>query len=716
MKSSPQHFTSISKGEPTDTHSLQDTLMEIANHFINVPLETADDVINTSLAKLGEFTQTDRAYVFNYDHDRKVSSNTYEWCRTGIDPQINELQNIPYEMIPDWIALHFAGSSLVIPDVLQLEPDSSLRQILEPQGIKSLIAIPMMEGSVCTGFVGFDSVNDHQKYSVKEQQLLELFALMLVNLQNRNNVQTKLSHAVQAAESASQAKSAFLANMSHEIRTPLNSIIGFTDLLKKTTLSSQQQDFVDHANSAAHTLLSIINDILDFSKVEAGQMDFEIKKTDLLALLETSLVQIRPACEQKGIALLLRMSSETPRFLFTDPVRLKQIISNLLSNAIKFTEKGEIELIVDFEKETHNDGRFQFSVRDTGIGISDTQLNHLFKPFHQADASITRKYGGSGLGLIISEKIANHFGSQLLVDNTQNPGTTFSFDLKAQFEHEYLPIKNNSTTETMLLTQESQKHAAVVAEEMRAPAILPSGGKRIMIVEDVAMNLFLLRAQLERMIPDVEIIEAFNGKEALEAYIKQPVDLIIMDLHMPEMDGIQATKEIRSWELGKQLRAPIVALTADAFLSRQQQCYEAGMDDFLTKPLDATKLQNTLNAYLKVESDFRSEDHYNKEALLQRCGHRTEVVAQLLVMVADEMPKKINAIADALNNNNLSAVAQQAHAVKGAALNVGFIKLTSQASEMEKLAKNGESSTLVLERLLSDMNAEWTILQKMLQK
>jgi signal transduction histidine kinase len=417
---------------PTSANQLADVLMEIANNFINVPLKQADEVINRSLETLARFTETDRAYVFQYDHLHQTTSNTYEWCNEGIAPQIEELQNIPYEVLPDWINTHTSGKALIVPDVFSLAPESPLRQILEPQEIKSLITLPMMSGKTCTGFVGFDSVRNHHTYTEREQQLLQLFALMLVNLQERNQTQRALNEAMEKADTANRAKSEFLANITHEIRTPLHSVIGYTDLLKETTLSEVQLEYLNNAKTSANILMGVINDVLDFSKLDAGAMGLILSASDLQLILSNSLQPLQLTAQQKSLPLVVEVDPHTPRHIFTDAVRLQQVLTNLISNAVKFTDSGEVTIRTHYTADTDVSGTLRLSVSDTGIGITDEQKNNLFKPFTQVDPSITRRYGGTGLGLIISDMIAKQMGSAIQIDNTQTNGTTFYLDLQVQ--------------------------------------------------------------------------------------------------------------------------------------------------------------------------------------------------------------------------------------------------------------------------------------------
>jgi signal transduction histidine kinase len=411
----------------------QSMLMKISTKYINLPLESVHDAINDALMEIGHFVNADRVYIFDYDFARGTSSNIYEWCNVDITPEIDNLQDLPMTQMPEWTALHIRGEKILIEDVSTLPDDSMVKQILEPQGVKSLLTLPMMSGGESIGFVGFDAVRHHKTYTDKEIALLQLFCEMLVNIRNREKQDLNLQAAKEQAEFANRAKSQFLANMSHEIRTPLNSVMGYLQLLELKTTEPEQINIINKMSESADILLAVINDILDVSKIEAGKMELEQVEFDLQSTVMAAITPSMDRAEQKGVLMTVEIDPAVPQTILGDPLRLRQILINLGNNAVKFTDQGSIHVTVRLQP--HPDGEqteLLFEVADTGIGMSGETIGRLFRPFTQADSTLARRYGGTGLGLSITHELVQLMNGRIWVDSQPGQGSRFLFALPLQ--------------------------------------------------------------------------------------------------------------------------------------------------------------------------------------------------------------------------------------------------------------------------------------------
>lgn len=682
----------------------QKVLLDISLNYINVDIEHVEDHIQASLNQIGLFVNADRAYIFDYFNQEKFFQNTYEWCQTGIVPQKEKLQHLPLSEIRSTYDVLIKGESLIVPNVQELPKEDETRKTLEAQDIKSAVIIPLIKNEKLIGCVGFDYVKDYHTNSHTEEEILLLFAQILMNIYEKNEqyhqikrqekkyknivsnielglmelnqdgkityinptleemclysnnelvgkspvttflddkdqkeqifkwtiskptkikqeevkIYTKtgairywnvtltpylneenqfigsialcynmtddklrnieLKSAKEKAEIAALSKDVFLANMSHEIRTPLNIITGLVREFKKHNLNQEQYFYAEETLNASNHLLELVNNILDLSKIETGQLSLNHRPFSIQQLFDELRRMFHLQAENKGIELDFYISKNISKHHLGDAVRIKQVFINLIMNAIKFTHEGYITVQANKLKTQENRDLIEFRVSDSGVGIDTNFIHDIFEKFTQETNNYNRKFQGPGLGLTISKQLIELMNGVIKVESKKGKGTKIIFSIPLECTSDKQIIKKKKPTYNFK-------------------------GKTVLLVEDNKMNRVIAKATINGT--GCTILEANGGIPATQIIAKNSsIDLILMDIQMPDMDGAQTTKIIREQLLFKQ---PIIALTANAVKSDLEHYLKEGFNDYITKPFEEDVLLEKMANQLKLEESETAE-------------------------------------------------------------------------------------------------------------
>ena len=528
-------------------------------------------------------------------------------------------------------------------------------------------------------------LNEHleDKVSEKTKELVQINQSLEDEIEKRT---LSLKEALLKAQNSDKVKSTFLANMSHEIRTPLNSIIGFSEILTNTeNIDQSSKKYASIIEGSAKSLLTIINDILDISKIESGNFDINIKQTNLHEVSENVFELFLNRATDKRIDFLFNMDKNIPSCLLTDGIRIRQVLSNLINNAIKFTpENGQINFDISILEQNKNNIKLRFLIKDNGIGIPENKIDNIFEPFIQVDNESNRKYEGTGLGLSICSHIVKLLNSRIEVSSKVDEGSSFWFDLDLEV------CSNNET-----FVEKIDKKIEINKEF--------SGN--ILVAEDNTLNQELIKYVLESLGLAYKIVS--NGKEAVEEYKNKKYDLILMDINMPILDGVEAFKQIRSYEKENNLKTvPISALTANAIKGDKEKFLDLGMDYYLSKPISVAKLKELFNIYLssnktveqKIEKQEIIEEKeekievtsFNKHDAITQLGLDEEIVDMLLDNFFLTLDNDLKKIQDAIDSKNSESIVQAAHYLKGSCANLAMNDAVKILQEIETKAKEGE--------------------------
>jgi signal transduction histidine kinase/CheY-like chemotaxis protein/HPt (histidine-containing phosphotransfer) domain-containing protein len=591
-----------------------------------------------------------------------------------------------------WVAAH--RQALNIPDVF-VDARFRASQWLRAHGFNSYFAVPILfENSLLAVL----AMNNRQPFCFgpDDQALLDSFVAQAAVAIRNAALYTAEAAARTQAEAATRARSEFLANMSHEIRTPMTGIIGLTELALDTTLTAEQRDYLQMIKASSDALLGLLNDVLDFSKIDAGKLDLQAVPFALRDILNTAVHGLRPRAGEKNLKLRLQVASDVPDLIIGDPGRLRQMLINLVGNAIKFTTLGEIVVNVGNEEQAAEAVWLHVAVTDTGIGITTAKQQVIFEPFTQVDGSTTRQYSGTGLGLAICQQLVGLMEGRLWVESEEGRGSTFHFTARFLLP-DTAPM---SSPHLALPSPYCVSPSATATHRADLPPL------RILIAEDHVVNQRLVTRMLEKRRHRVTVVS--NGKEVLTALQQDTYDLLLMDVQMPELDGLETAALIRQQEQGRDGHLPIIAMTAHAMKGDRERCLAAGMDDYVSKPMKADDLFAAMHRQLArtcAAPVLGRAACVDLALAMSRVEGDLPLLEELVEMFLQSYPQQMVDLWQAVHAGASRHVQRMAHSLKSAIAIFGAKTAYALAHDVEDAARRAEldAASPVLAHLESEL-------------